>query len=129
VPRNRHPLLNIFLPSLAGFCLLGHARLLHQPAQFHHLYLCWTLPPIVPPAHNPAKRLSLHIPLRLGRGRFHARLQLSLVQHSRKDVAQVGAQLFDAPLTVAGIRLMHHSILPELLNNFAHLLQVPVQQK
>jgi hypothetical protein len=42
------------------------------------------------------------------------------VQHPRKDVAKVGAQLLDAPLAVAGIRRMHHAFLPELLNNLAY---------
>jgi hypothetical protein len=44
-------------------------------------------------------------------------------------MAQVGAQVLDAPLTVAGILRMHYALLPELLNDLADLLQASVQKK
>lgn len=61
--------------------------------------------------------------------RLHARFQLSLVQHSRKDVAQVGAQFLDAPLTVAGILRVHQTFLLELLNDLANLRQAAIEEE
>jgi hypothetical protein len=72
---------------------------------------------------------SLFLMLNLLSRRADARLQFPLVEHPGKDVTQVGAQVLDAPLAVAGIRRMNYAILPKLLNDVAHLLQASVQQK
>ncbi len=93
----------------------------HDPARLNYFNLFRTLLSVVSSAQL------LLLLLNLFSRRADARLQLSPVEHPGKDVAQIGAQVLDATLAVAGIRLMHHAFLPKLLKNLAHLLQASVQ--